>query len=278
MLYGVLLFTGFETAANLGEETAHPKRDIPRAVLIAVVAIAGFYVIGAYAQVAGFHFSLDEIGKNAGAPCSRWPRRPRPRWLRRRRDRSPARAGRPVDMMAVLIGCAVAASRGFFALGRGPPAAQAARPGVRPRHAAHGDMFVLAFCLVVIALTRVLDRALRAAGHAALRRDVRVGLDVRRLRPRLHLPADVRSGACAGCVTATRPGLVVLAAVVGFLVTAARSSGSVYKVTKPTIYAPYAALGIFVIGLLLTWVMPGRPPASAHFEELTESEQGPVKL
>ena len=68
VLYGVLFFTGFETAANLGEETAHPKRDVPRAVMISILAVAGFYVVGAYAQVAGYHFDLGMLGKNAGAP------------------------------------------------------------------------------------------------------------------------------------------------------------------------------------------------------------------
>ncbi len=62
------------------------------------------------------------------------------------------------------------------------------------------------------------------------------------------------------------------------MVTLAAVFGSVYKVTKPTIYAPYAALAVFVIGLVLTWVMPGRPSAGAGFGELTESEQGPVRL
>ena len=33
VLYGVLIFVGFETAANLAEETAEPQRSIPRAVL-----------------------------------------------------------------------------------------------------------------------------------------------------------------------------------------------------------------------------------------------------
>jgi amino acid transporter len=42
VLYGVLLFVGFETAANLAEETEHPKRDIPRAVLFAVIAATVF--------------------------------------------------------------------------------------------------------------------------------------------------------------------------------------------------------------------------------------------
>jgi amino acid transporter len=41
---------------------------IPRAVLISVLAIAGFYVIGSFAQVAGYHFNLSALGKNVGAP------------------------------------------------------------------------------------------------------------------------------------------------------------------------------------------------------------------
>ena len=99
VLYGVLLFTGFETAANLGEETAHPKRDIPRAVLISVLVVSGFYVLCCYAQIAGFHFSLDAIGKNAGAP---------------------------------LFGLAGPTSDGRLRLGRAAPTA---RTGRRPRHA-----------------------------------------------------------------------------------------------------------------------------------------------
>lgn len=42
VLYGVLIFVGFETAANLAEETAEPKRSIPRAVLFSVVVVSVF--------------------------------------------------------------------------------------------------------------------------------------------------------------------------------------------------------------------------------------------
>jgi len=76
VLYGVLLFTGFETAANLGEETTHPKRDIPRAVLISVLAVAGFYIIGSYAQVAGYHFSLAALARTPAHRCSASRARP----------------------------------------------------------------------------------------------------------------------------------------------------------------------------------------------------------
>ena len=39
VLYAVIMFIGFETAANLAEETANPRRLIPRAVLISVVVV-----------------------------------------------------------------------------------------------------------------------------------------------------------------------------------------------------------------------------------------------
>jgi amino acid transporter len=39
VLYGVLLFVGFETAANLAEETPNPRREVPIAIM-ATAAIA----------------------------------------------------------------------------------------------------------------------------------------------------------------------------------------------------------------------------------------------
>ena len=73
VLYGVLIFVGFETAANLAEETADPKRAIPRAVLGAVVLVSIFYLIAAYVEVAGFGFDLAIITSPevAGAPLVR---------------------------------------------------------------------------------------------------------------------------------------------------------------------------------------------------------------
>src|SRR6266545_2315175 len=61
VLYGVLIFVGFETAANLAEETARPKRAIPRAVLVSVAIVTVYYVIAAYSQVAGFNFDVKTL-------------------------------------------------------------------------------------------------------------------------------------------------------------------------------------------------------------------------
>jgi len=61
-------------------------------------------------------------------------------------------------------------------------------------------------------------------------------------------------------------------------VTASAIFGSVYKVAAPIIYAPYLATAVFLVGLVLAFVHPGRAPAHTEFAGLTESEQGPVRL
>jgi amino acid transporter len=54
MAFGILSFTGFETAAVLGEETRHPRRAIPRAVIGSVVLGGLFYVVVTYATSIGY--------------------------------------------------------------------------------------------------------------------------------------------------------------------------------------------------------------------------------
>jgi amino acid transporter len=54
VLYGINMFIGFESAANLAEETDNPKRHIPRAVLWSLTIVGLYYLITAYAQAVGF--------------------------------------------------------------------------------------------------------------------------------------------------------------------------------------------------------------------------------
>jgi amino acid transporter len=54
VLFTILLFVGVELAAALGEETADPRRSIPRAVMTAIVVVAGFYVLMQWVGSIGF--------------------------------------------------------------------------------------------------------------------------------------------------------------------------------------------------------------------------------
>jgi amino acid transporter len=111
MLYGVLLFIGFETAANLAEETPNPRRHIP----IAVMATAA---IATYVEVAGFHYDLKTLTAAAAAPLFALGA-PKSAggyggvWIDRLLELVVL-----FDMLAVAIGCAVSASRGVFAMAR----------------------------------------------------------------------------------------------------------------------------------------------------------------
>lgn len=53
-VYGFLAFAGFEGAAALGEETDNPKREIPRAIKVAVVVVGAFYLLTAATQSLGY--------------------------------------------------------------------------------------------------------------------------------------------------------------------------------------------------------------------------------
>ena len=53
LLFAILMFVGFEMAAALGEETADPKKSIPRAVISTILIVMGFYLVTQYAGTIG---------------------------------------------------------------------------------------------------------------------------------------------------------------------------------------------------------------------------------
>jgi amino acid transporter len=50
----LLAFSGFEAAAPLAEETRDPRRNVPRAVIMATIAIGALYIFTTYAAVVSF--------------------------------------------------------------------------------------------------------------------------------------------------------------------------------------------------------------------------------
>ncbi|HEU5225146.1 MAG TPA: hypothetical protein VFV29_05010, partial [Actinomycetota bacterium] len=64
-----------------------------------------------------------------------------------------------------------------------------------------------------------------------------------------------------------RVGLII-AAILGLAITAAAIYGSFYKVTSPTLIAPWAAVFWFALGLVYMAAVKGREPASEALDDL----------
>ncbi|WP_194900107.1 APC family permease [Catenulispora pinisilvae] len=268
VLYGVLLFTGFEAAANVAEESEHPKRDVPRAVLFAILAAFGFYLLGSYAQVVGFHFDLNAVGQaNGNAPA---PAAGLVTVLA-----GPHSAGGMgavavrrlvelivlLDMTAVYIGVSVSGARGVFAMARDHRMPKAlARVSARRGTPSAGNAVVVVVYAVWIVLTAAWSGLFAAAGlphyfamYSWLSAFGAFGLAV---------TYALLSLAVLSPVIDTRLWRKASACLLGLAVTGGAVFGSIYKVTAPTIYAPYAALAVLVIGFGASFVFTGRTRAS----------------
>jgi amino acid transporter len=268
VLYGVLIFVGFETAANLGEETANPQREIPRAVLLTVVVVTLFYVVAAYTEVAGFGFSLETLSSAAAAPLFALG--------------APESAGGYggtwivrllelvvlLDMLAVALGASVASTRGVFALARdrripAPLAAVSRRYGTP----VGATVFLAAFTVLLIAVNELWDGlfALPETPHYFAMFSWCSTFGAFALIV-VYLLLSV--GALRGLGDGNRAGVVV-AALVGIALTGAAIFGSIYKVTSPTVLAPWYALGWFALGIIVTLAVRGRAPARRVLPDLS---------
>lgn len=114
-VFGFLAFAGFEGAATLGEETSNPKRDIPKAIKIAIIVVGAFYLISIVAQSLGY--GLDAAGvKKFGASSAPYS------------DLASAYVGpwlaivltlaATVSLFAIFVGSMSGAARVLFALAR----------------------------------------------------------------------------------------------------------------------------------------------------------------
>lgn len=61
MIFAILMYTGFESAAVLAEETADPKRSMPIAIVGTVAAAVFLYIVVTYAYSIGFGFNEEGV-------------------------------------------------------------------------------------------------------------------------------------------------------------------------------------------------------------------------
>jgi amino acid transporter len=265
----VLLFVGFETAANLAEETPNPRREIPIAVMATAAIATVMYVVATYVEVAGFHYSLKTLTAAAGAPLFALG--------------APTTAGGYggtwidrllelvvlFDMVAVAIGCAVSASRGVFAMARDRRLpAPLARVSARHGTPVGAIVYVVGASVATLLINQLWTGlfALPGTPHyfALFAWGSTFGGFALVVVYLLMSVGALRShGQAAGRVR------VILAAVIGILITGGAIFGSFYKVTAPTIYAPWCAVGLLVIGLGATWLLRGGRAAQAELTDLT---------
>ncbi len=113
IIFGVTSYIGFETAADFGEETAHPRRYIPIAVLVATLFAIVLYLWTTYSITIGY-------GVNNGAKMGADPVALKTTattfvgsWLG-----TLAEIGGMCAAFIVCVACATAAARTLFAMGR----------------------------------------------------------------------------------------------------------------------------------------------------------------
>jgi amino acid transporter len=178
------------------------------------------------------------------------------------------------DMLAVAIGCAVAASRGVFAMARDRrlPASLAV---VSKRHGSPlgAAVFIVATAVITLLVNQFWTGlfALPATPHyfALFAWGSTFGGFALVVVYLLMSVGSLRSFAHS-----ERRVSLIVSAVIGILITAGAIFGSFYKVTSPTILAPWFALGLLVVGFASTFVLRARRSASTHLDDLSAETVG----
>jgi amino acid transporter len=275
VLYGVLIFVGFETAANLAEEAEHPKRSIPRAVLWSVVVVAVFYVIAAYSYVAGFGFDMSVLLDPAIAAAPLFALG------------SPDFYGSDfmldllqlvvlLDVMAVGLGAATASTRGIFALAR-----DRRIPGALAKTTKGGNPIASALVVAVVSVawvlaTYVFDGLFANGVLAQTPHELAVFQWISTLGAFLIMGVYgvMALGAFSGLSDHPNKAVLVISGLLGIGVAVGAIFGAVYKVLPPLDVIWMWAVIWAGIGLVVQLVVKGREPARVALADLSTGEEG----
>ncbi len=113
IIFGVTSYIGFETAADFGEETANPRRNIPIAIIAATGFVVVLYLLTTYAMAIGFGVKngatwagqLTALKTIADTFVASWVG-------------TLIEIGGMASAFTVCVACATAATRTLFAMGR----------------------------------------------------------------------------------------------------------------------------------------------------------------
>jgi amino acid transporter len=113
IIFGVTSYIGFETAADFGEETAHPRRYIPIAVIVATLFAIVLYLWTTYSITIGYGVRNGVKMGNDAVALKTTASTFVGSWLG-----TLAEIGGMCAAFIVCVACATAASRTLFAMGR----------------------------------------------------------------------------------------------------------------------------------------------------------------
>jgi amino acid transporter len=277
VLYGVLIFVGFETAANLAEEAENPKRAIPRAVTLSVLIVAVFYVIAAYAQIAGFGFDTAVLLDPAIASG--------PLFALGSQDFFGGSSDFMLnllqlvvllDVMAVGLGAATASTRGIFALGRDRKI-----PGVAAKTTGGGNPIAAALVVAIVSAAWVIatvafktlfaNGVLEGAPH-----ELGVFQWISTLGAFLIMSVYglMALGAFPGLSDHPNKVGLIVSGLLGLAVAAGALFGAIYKVLPPFDRIWLWAVLWAALGLVVTLAVKGREPAREALADLSTGEEG----
>jgi len=261
VLYGINMFIGFESAANLAEETANPKRDVPRAVLFSLVLVGAYFLVTAYAQDVGFGLNAT-AWENSGFPLQS---------LASGGEFGSSAFGDIMsvivifDVLAVTIGVGVAVTRGMLAM---------ARTGRLPRSLAvvHRRYRTPHRCAAVLALVSVIAIVAVWAGNGIFSRATgQPGVLQPQWSPMFGWMAGfggtglavmyliVSAVGIKGLWHQVSRGKLLLAGLAGSAVAAGAVFGAVYEAPSPLNTVPWALLAWIVLGAGWSYIALRRP-------------------
>lgn len=64
LVLAIFSFTGFESAATLGDEAKNPLKTIPRTLILSVISIGALFVFSSYAETLGFIGNKETLGQS----------------------------------------------------------------------------------------------------------------------------------------------------------------------------------------------------------------------
>jgi amino acid transporter len=257
IILGVTSFIGFETAADFGEETRQPRRNIPIAIIAATIFAILFYLLATYSMSIGFGvkhgaaFGADPFALKtvANTYVAQWVG-------------TLTEVGAMLAAFIVCVACATASTRTVYAMGR---------EGVLPRFFGHTHPrfktpanATIAVALVAVAMALISWYGL--SDSLGMGNAMRTYFFWATLGTLVVIVVYIML--CFGGIAffrrtrrAWNPLTHVLVPLIGAVVFGAALYGSIYPLPPtPLDYTPYIALVWLVVGVLVVLALRARNP------------------